>query len=322
VAAELLARYDFIAVPVLDANGGMVGIVTHDDVIDVLREEATEDLQRQAGVSPIGEEYLQASFLKMWRSRAFWLSLLFVAELGTFTVMSYFEDALAAVVVLSLFVPLCISTGGNSGSQAATLVTRALALGQISPRDWAKVFRRELVMGLALGLTLGAVAFVRGALTPADTRSGPRKVAESFAATVPLDRPLLQSRIDNDDDRIEYYVPASSTLTRTLERGQRVRLPVGADSASITPNGNSVNYQFPPGSEVRTDPVSPWALAQVIAFSVLGICLWGTLIGSMLPLFFKARGIDPGLASSPFVATAVDVTGIAIFFIIASKYLL
>ena len=158
-AAEILARYDFIAVPVLDDSGGLVGIVTHDDVIDVITQEATEDLQRQGGVSPIGEEYLQASFYRLWRSRAFWLSLLFIAELLTFWVMTYFEDAIATVVVLSLFVPLCISTGGNSGSQAATLVTRALALGQITPRDWRRVLRREVLMGLALGVTLGVIGF-------------------------------------------------------------------------------------------------------------------------------------------------------------------
>src|SRR5262249_9612662 len=132
--ARVFARYDLLAVPVVDDQFGLLGIVTHDDALDVVQEEATEDLQRQASVGPIEGDYLQAGFLRVWWSRAFWLSLLFVAELATFTVMAYFEDAIAAVVVLALFVPLCISTGGNSGSQAATLVTRSMALGYVSPR--------------------------------------------------------------------------------------------------------------------------------------------------------------------------------------------
>ena len=325
-AAQLLARYDFIAIPVVDDSGGLVGIVTHDDVIDVIREEATEDLQRQGGVSPIGEEYLQASFVKLWRSRAFWLSLLFVAELLTFTVMTFFEDALATVVVLSLFVPLCISTGGNSGSQAATLITRALALGEITPRDWPKVLRRELLMGLALGTTLGIIGFFRGAATPDDTRSGPRKIPEPFMVRVPSAAPLDSTTVSEGtfehENRVEFYLPQGNTVTRTLDRGQRVRLPAGANPEVPSTDGDSLLYRFPAECDVRTDPVGRWKLAQVVGMSVMGICLWGTLIGSMLPLLFRQMGIDPGLASSPFVATAVDVTGIAIFFSVATVYLM
>src|SRR5438270_4522596 len=152
---RVFSRYDFIAVPVVDDQFGLLGIVTHDDVLDVVQEEATEDLQRQAAVGPILGNYLEASFYQVWKNRVRWLAVLFVAELATFWVMSYFEDLIAAVVVLALFVPLCISTGGNSGTQAATLVTRAMALGYVRPRDWARVLRREVVMGLALGGTLG-----------------------------------------------------------------------------------------------------------------------------------------------------------------------
>lgn len=325
-AAEILARYDFIAMPVVDDAGGMVGIVTHDDVIDVLQQEATEDLQRQAAVSPLGEDYLQASFYRLWRSRAFWLSLLFVAELLTFTVMSYFEEAIAAVVVLSLFVPLCISTGGNSGSQAATLVTRALALGQITPRDWARVLRRELLMGVALGLTLGGIAFVRGALTPPETRSGPQKEREPFAVRVPAGQDVPTERIQEawwKHERLtEYTVPAQGVVTRTLDKWQKVRLPSGAADVAPVKDGDTLVYEFPARCEIRTEPVGWLALAKVIALSVMGICLWGTLIGAMLPLLFRQIGVDPALASSPFVATAVDVTGIFIFFSIASWYLL
>lgn len=313
---RLFTRYDLIAVPVVDEKFGLLGIVTHDDVLDVVQQEATEDLQRQAAVGPIAGDYLKASFVKVWWSRAFWLSLLFVAELATFTVMEYFEDAIATVVVLALFVPLCISTGGNSGSQAATLVTRSLALGYVRPRDWKRVLRRELLMGLVLGTTLGGIAFVRGALTPSDTRSGPRKAASAFTIQVPA------SAVLTPDNREDVPVEAGSIQTITLEKSVRIRLPEGEKLKPAKQNGSESIYEFPAKSEVRTDAVSRWSLALVIALSVLGICLWGTLIGCMLPLAFRQFGIDPALASSAFVATFVDVTGIAIFFSVASFFLL
>lgn len=240
LVAQQVARFNFLAIPVVDQEHRIVGIITHDDVIDVVVEEATEDAHLMGGVTPIAEDILTASFSTVWRKRAVWLSVLFVAELLTFTALAQFEDSIAAIVALSLFVPLCISTGGNSGSQAATLITRALALGQVTTRDWLRVLRHEILMGLALGLTLGAIGFVRAALTP----------------------------------------------------------------ASVLGNADR------------------WMLALVIAQSVGAICLWGTLVGSMLPLLFRRLGIDPGYASSPFVATLVDVTGILIYFSIARVFLL
>lgn len=316
MAADLLAQYDFIAVPVLDDHGGMLGIVTHDDAIDVITEEATEDLQRQAGVSPLGESYLDAKFTKIWRSRAFWLSLLFVAELATFSVMSYFEDAIAAAVVLSLFIPLCISTGGNSGSQAATLITRSMALGEFELKDWARVLRRELLMGLALGTTLGLIAFFRGAATPSDTRGGPQKQREAFSVRVPASAVLVA------DDHGEFTVPAATAITKPTEKLSRIRLPEGETlPPPIAENGHWV-YQFPADSEIRSEPIPRWALGVVIGISVLGICLWGTIVGATLPLIFKKFNRDPAVASGPFVATFVDVTGIAIFFLIAKALLL
>src|SRR3984957_6339168 len=184
---QLFSRYGFLAAPVVDDKMGLLGIVTHDDVLDVVTREATEDLQRQAAVGPIEGDYLNASFYRIWKSRVQWLAVLFLAELLTFTAMAFFEDAIAAIVVLALFVPLCISTGGNSGTQAATLVTRAMALGFVTPKDWRRVLLRELVMGLALGGALGVIAFARGALTPSDTRSGPEKVKNPFTVLVPAD---------------------------------------------------------------------------------------------------------------------------------------
>jgi magnesium transporter len=267
----------------------------------------------------------------VWWSRAFWLAMLFVAELATFTVMSFFEEAIAAVVVLALFVPLCISTGGNSGSQAATLVTRSLALGYVRPRDWKRVLQRELLMGLALGLTLGAIAFVRGAATPTDTRGGPQKIGQPFTVQLPADQTLTPDPVPPDwwdrtlgrAQQWEVQVGQGTSRTVTIEKPTRVRLPAGVHHLNQTEaKPGVVEVQFPAECEVRTEPVSRWALAKVIALSVLGICLWGTMIGAMLPLGFRQFGIDPALASSAFVATFVDVTGIAIFFSIASYFLL
>ncbi|MFL5342559.1 MAG: magnesium transporter [Gemmataceae bacterium] len=241
-AARVLAQYDLLAVPVIDGDGRLVGIVTHDDAIDVVVQAATEDLQRQAAVGPMTDNYLEGNFFTVWRKRAFWLAALFIAEMATFNAMAYFDEAMKAITVLALFVPLCISTGGNSGSQAATLITRALALGQITPRNWLRVLRHELLMGLVLGLTLGIIAFARARLFT------PQHVLEN-------------------------------------------------------PGGSHTDL---------------WRLTLVVSQAVMAICLWGTLVGSTLPMIFKRLGVDPGIASSPFVATFVDVTGIVIYFTIAS----
>lgn len=238
--ARVMARYDLLALPVVDAEGRLVGIVTHDDMMDVVMQEATEDAQHQGGVLSMTEDYLKAGFVSVWRKRVVWLACLFVAELFTFTALASFEHAIESVVVLSLFVPLCISTGGNSGSQAATLITRSIALGQVKVGEWFRVLRHELLMGLALGLSLGLIGFVRASLTP---------------------------------------------------------------------------------HEVLRNQVEWWQLALVISQSVMAICLWGTLVGSLLPLAFRRLGFDPAFASSPFVATFVDVTGIVIYFTIATVWI-
>lgn len=242
VAADLLARYDFIAMPVVDEAGGMLGIITHDDVIDIIQEEATEDMQRQAAVGPIEGNFLEAKFSTVWWNRAKWLAILFAAQMITINVMRHYEGELERVVFLMAFVPLCLSVGGNAGSQAATLVTRAIALEQIKVADWARVLRRELLVGLALALTLGVLAILRtNFLTP--------------------------------DTLIEKLVP---------------------------------------------HPFS--SLVWQVTLSVAGICLCGTLIGSMLPIFFKWLGGDPALTSSPAIATLSDVLGIVIFFNIANLF--
>ncbi|MGF1580619.1 MAG: magnesium transporter [Gemmataceae bacterium] len=243
--ANELARYDLIAIPVIDNQNRLVGIVTHDDIIDVVVEEATEDVYRMGAVGPMEETYLNANFFAVWRSRVFWLACLFLGGILTCMAMAGLQRSIEAIVALNLFIPLCISTGGNAGSQAVTLITRALALGHITAREWWNVLRHELMMGVALGMTLGLVGFVIGLLTP----------------------------------------------SRLLEN--------------------------PDGSVIPS-----WLLGLVIGQAVIGICMWGTLVGSMLPLFFQRIGVDPGIASNPFVATLADVVGIIIYFSIANAYLL
>lgn len=314
--AKKVADYDFLAVPVVDHEQHLVGIITHDDVIDVVREEATEDALRMAAVQPMVENYLEVPFATIWRKRSMWLACLFVAELFTFTALAYFESSIAAVLVLSLFVPLCISTGGNSGSQAATLITRAMALGHVGPNQWWQVLKHELAMGLALGVTLGSIGFIRGATTPKSLLDSTEYHAESIEVVVPRG-----TTISTTDNRFE--LPAGVQFTRAKsEKKALVTLPAGEHAERVQESADSAVYRLPPHTEIRFPENIRWNLAIVIACSVAAICLWGTLVGSMLPLIFRKLGFDPGYASSPFVATFVDVTGIVIYFTIAHIWLL
>lgn len=315
--AQDMARYDLLAIPVLDDQRRLVGIVTHDDVIDAVVEEATEDVHRMGAIGPMEENYLEVGFVIIWRKRAFWLACLFGAELFTYTALSQYDEAIQKVVVLAFFVPLLISTGGNSGSQAATLVTRAMALGQVRVGDWVRVLRHEIGMGIVLGITLGCIGFLRGVATGEDTRANTVKRAHPFEVRVAREdvRPLRA------DGQVE--IPAGAIEASALDR--RV-LVIPAQSGEVVIDDDSRPgtriYRFPPESQIRTEPINRYALGWVLALSVAAICLWGTLVGAMLPLFFQRVGADPGVASSPFVATFVDVTGIVIYFSIASVWLL
>jgi magnesium transporter len=179
--AKKLAEYDLLAIPVVDADDKLVGIVTHDDVIDLIVEEATEDAHRMGGVEPLEEGYLQTSFVHLWRNRALWLAVLFVAGFLTTTALAKFDGDFKQVPALVLFIPLIISAGGNCGSQSATLITRALALGELTPRDWFRVLRHEVLMGASLGLALGSVGFLRALLTPSDTYASGQLTSLAFA---------------------------------------------------------------------------------------------------------------------------------------------
>ncbi|NJD21291.1 MAG: magnesium transporter [Melioribacter sp.] len=160
-AVEVFKKYDKTALPVTDSSGILVGIVTVDDVLDIAEEEATEDIQKIAGVEALDEPYPDISLLSMIKKRAGWLSILFLGEMLTATAMSFFETEIQRVVQLALFVPLIISSGGNSGSQAATLVIRALALGEVSLKNWFFIFRREIITGLILGIILALIGMLR-----------------------------------------------------------------------------------------------------------------------------------------------------------------
>ncbi len=238
--SQLLARSGIIAIPVLDTGGRMKGIVTWDDIVDVVEEEATEDIQKMGGSEALDAPYLQVSLPQMIKKRAGWLSALFLGELLTATAMGYYEHEIARAVVLAVFIPLIISSGGNSGSQATTLIIRALALSEVRLRDWWRVFRREIVSGLALGTILAVLGFTR----------------------------------------IAIWQTAFHTYG---EHG--------------------------------------WLIAFTVSFSLVGVVLWGTLIGSSLPFLLRRLGFDPASASAPFVATLVDVTGLIIYFSVASLLL-
>lgn len=239
-ALALFRELDRVALPVTADDGRLIGIVTVDDILDVAEAEATEDIQKLGGSEALDEPYISIGLAKMVKKRASWLVVLFLGEMLTATAMGYFEEEIAKAVVLALFVPLVISSGGNAGSQAATLVIRALALGEFTLAQWWRVMRRELVAGLALGLVLGLVGFLRIA---------------------------LWSQVS------EVYGP----------HWLRVAGAVGA--------------------------------------SLVGIVMWGSLVGSMLPLGLKRLGFDPATSSAPFVATLVDVTGLIIYFSVAYGFL-
>lgn len=230
-------RYDRYAIPVVDADGIMLGIITVDDVLDAAQRKATEEIQRVGGSEALDAPYFETAIPVMLKKRGGWLSALFLGEMLTATAMTFFQGEIDKAVVLALFVPLIISSGGNSGSQAATIIIRALAIGEMTPGHWWRVMRRELVSGATLGTWLGLVGFLRIALW------------QLFGWT----------------DYTQHWVLVGLTV---------------------------------------------W-------ISLVGVVLFGTVAGSMLPLLLRRLGLDPATSSAPFVATLVDVSGLVIYFTVA-----
>ncbi|MGK6349696.1 magnesium transporter [Parapedobacter sp. DT-150] len=229
-----------VALPVVDEQNIMLGIVTVDDILWVANEEYTEDMQRIGGTEALDEPYLDVSVLHLVKKRAGWLIVLFLGQLLTATVMEHYESQLASAVILVMFIPLIMSSGGNSGSQAATLIIQAMALGEVTLADWWRVMRREILSGLTLGLLLGVLGFIRIATWQA--------FSHEYGA---------------------HWVP----------------------------------------------------VGLVVSLSLVGIVMWGSLVGSMLPFILRRLGADPASSSAPFVATLVDVTGLIIYFTVATLIL-
>jgi len=240
-ANQVFKMNNRVALPVVDDNNILLGIVTIDDMLWVANEEFSEDMQKMGGTEALNEPYLDIPLLKLFKKRVGWLVVLFIGEMLTATAMGYFQDEIAKAIVLALFVPLIISSGGNSGSQASTLIIQAMAVGEITIQDWWRVLRREITSGLLLGSVLGIIGFIR----------------------------------------------------------------VGVWH-SIFPNIYGEHWTM---------------IGFTVGFSLIGVVLWGTLSGSMLPIFLKRLGFDPAVSSAPFVATLVDVTGLIIYFSFAYLFL-
>lgn len=240
-ASQVFKMNNRVALPVTDNNNILLGIVTIDDMLWVANEEYSEDIQLIGGTEALDEPYLDIPLLKLVRKRVGWLIVLFIGEMFTATAMGFFEHEIAKATVLALFIPLIISSGGNSGSQASTLIIQAMALGEITLSKWWMVMRREIASGLLLGAVLGTIGFLR--------------------------------------------IIAWHTFSPTLY-GEHYIL-----------------------------------VGLTVGFSLVGIVLWGSLAGSMLPMVLKRLGADPATSSAPFVATLVDVTGLVIYFSVAYVFL-
>ena len=236
-ASEVFKMNNRVALPVVSKSNKLLGIVTIDDILWVASEEFSEDMQKMGGTAALNEPYLEINIFRLFKKRIVWLIVLFLGEMLTATAMQYFQDEIAKAVVLAMFVPLIISSGGNSGSQASTLIIQAMAVGEITIADWWRVMKREIISGLLLGIVLGIIGFLR------------IMIWHSVAPSLYGEHWLL--------------------------------------------------------------------IGLTVSFALIGVVLWGSLAGSMLPLVLKKLGADPAVSSAPFVATLVDVTGLVIYFSVA-----
>jgi len=240
-ANQVFKMNNRVALPVVDNNNILLGIVTIDDVLWVANEEFSEDMQKMGGTEALEEPYLEISIFKLFKKRVGWLIVLFLGEMLTATAMASYEHALDQALILSLFIPLIISSGGNTGSQASSLIIQALTVGEVTMEDWWKVMRREIVSGIMLGTVLGIIGF---------------------------SRVMIWSQIFPEVYGVHYFL-----------------------------------------------------VAMVVGVSLIGVVMFGTISGSMLPIVLKRLGADPAVSSAPFVATLVDVTGVIIYFNCAYYFL-
>ncbi|GAB2823183.1 magnesium transporter [Ferruginibacter profundus] len=246
IASEIFRMNNRVALPVVSKSNKLLGIVTIDDVLWVAEEEYSEDMQKIGGTEALDEPYLDTPFFKLIKKRAGWLIVLFLGEFLTASALAYFNDEIAKATVLVMFMPLIASSGGNSGSQASTLIIQAMAMGEITVADWWRIMRREIMSGFTLGAILGLIGFLR----------------------ICIWHSLMANGVMHDLYGVHWFLIAVS-----------------------------------------------------VGISLIGVVLWGSLMGSMLPLILKRLGADPAVSSAPFVATLVDVTGLVIYFSVAYLFL-
>jgi magnesium transporter len=304
-------RYDRAALPVVDADGIMLGIVTHDDVLEFAEKRATKEIQQLGGSEALDKPYLTVGFWEMVRKRGGWLAILFLGEMLTATAMGYFEGEIEKAAVVALFVPLIISSGGNSGSQGTSLIIRSLALGEVKLRDWWRVFGRELRTGLALGLFLGVIGLMRIS-------------AWQGLSHVPGIGGFFQTHSSTDLN----LPPGTKIVAEDVVLSQSVNIPAfELPAGSRLQKGALIPTSTALPQDVRTESHHEgkataygehWLLIGLtVLFALLGVVTWGSLAGSMLPFVLRRVGFDPATSSAPFVATLVDVTGLIIYFGVA-----
>jgi magnesium transporter len=321
---EAFEKYDRVALPVTDTQGNMLGIITVDDVLDVAEQVATAEMQRMGGTEALEAPYLSVGFWHMVRKRGGWLAILFLGEMLTATAMGFFESEIERAAVVALFVPLIISSGGNSGSQGTSLIIRSLAVKELRLADWWRVFGRELRTGLALGCFLGLIGFARISAWQVLSQSpgiGPLFQTHS-GATAPVVPPGMKVAENEVELPLAVEIPAYALPAKSvIAKGQLI--PESVEVHEADAHGRAMDSFRHAGEKVVASAYGKyWMLVGFTVFcALIGVVAWGSLAGSMLPFLLSRLGFDPATSSAPFVATLVDVTGLIIYFLVAKAIL-